>query len=200
MRFSSIPDKRCSKFENFCATSRTGLLPTIQWLISLERTPPPTRRLLTIERTQGWSMLVFYHLQQLSYLRTHDLISASVPVPTTFFSRPSVNSDAGKPRHESILKINDAAVAAWSSRLWAAYVMLQLAHLREDRALLRKRQRALNRLSPSENERAEVARRWDAWYNELAVNLSYLPMTIHWYVFPRLSNPACSLLLTYIPT
>lgn len=161
-----------------------GLLPTIQWLISLERTPPPTRRLLNIERTQGWSMLAFYHLQHLSYLRTHDLIPTSVPLPTSrllsgFSSAPG--SSSGKPRSQQpVIKINDAAVSTWSSRLWAVYVVLQLAHLREDRTLLLKRQRALNRLNPGEKERAELASRWDAWYNELAANLSYLPMTIHW--------------------
>jgi len=131
-------------------------------------------------------MLAFYHLQQLSYLRTHDLIPAAVPLPFSLLSRSRSRSgsspSSGKPRRQSAVNINDDAVATWSSRLWAAYVVLQLAHLREDRALLRKRQRALNRLSPSEKERAELARRWDAWYNELVVNLSYLPMTIHWYV------------------
>ncbi|KAI0255160.1 hypothetical protein BJV78DRAFT_1119946 [Lactifluus subvellereus] len=148
-----------------------GILPIIQWLISLERSPPPTRRLLTIERTQGWSMLAFYPLQHFSYLRTHELIPAALPLPSL----------SGKPRR---VAINDPAVSLWSTRLWAAYVVLQLAHLREDRALLLKRQRALNRLSPREKlqpeERAELARRWDSLYNELAVNLSYLPMTIHW--------------------
>ncbi|SRR6266702_1193102 len=147
------------------------MLPIVQWLISLERAPPPTRRLLTIERTQGWSMLAFFPLQQLSFLRTNDLVPAALPLPT-----PS-----GKPRH---VTINDGAVSLWSTRFWMAYVVLQLAHLREDRALLVKRQRALEKLSAREKlqpqERAELARRWDAWYNELAVNLSYLPMTIHW--------------------
>jgi len=46
------------------------------------------------------------------------------------------------------------------------------------------KQRALDKLSTREKlqpeERAELVRRWDAWYNELVVNLSYLPMTIHW--------------------
>jgi len=164
----------------------TGLLPTVQWLISLERTPPPTRRLLNIERTQGWSMLAFYHLQHLSYLRKHDLIPTSVPLPTSRLLSGSSRvhgSSSGKPRgQQPVIKINDAAVSMWSTRLWAVYVVLQLAHLREDRTLLLKRQRALNRLNPSEKERAELASRWDAWYNELAANLSYLPMTIHWCV------------------
>jgi hypothetical protein len=142
------------------------MLPIIQWLIALERTPPPTRRLHTIERTQGWSMLAFYPLQQLSFLRTNDLVPAALPLP-------------GKPRRI----INDRAVSMWSTRFWMAYVVLQLAHLREDRTLLVKRQRALDKLNSREKlqpqERAELARRWDAWYNELAVNLSFLPMTVH---------------------
>jgi hypothetical protein len=116
-------------------------------------------------------MLAFYPLQHLSYLRTHDLIPTALPFPS--LSR--------KPRR---VAINEAAVSVWSSRLWAVYVVLQLAHLREDRALLLKQQRTLNRLSPREKESAELARRWDTWYNELAANLSYLPMTIHWYLTP----------------
>jgi len=150
------------------------MLPIIQWLISLEHAPPPSRRLLTIERTQGWSMLAFYPLQHLSYFRKHDLIPTASPLPAGL---PSQSSE--KPRRATL---SNAAVALWSSRLWATYVVLQLAHLREDRTLLIKTQRALSRLSSVEKERAELARRWDKWYNELAVNLSFLPMTIHWYV------------------
>ena len=163
------------------------MLPIIQWLISLERTPPPTRRLLTIERTQGWSMLAFYPLQHLSYFRKHDIIPAALPLPTVLPSQSS-----GKPRQVSI---NVPAVSLWSSRLWATYIVLQLAHLREDRTLLIKKQRALRLLSPAERvekKRAELAHRWDRWYNELAVNLSFLPMTIHWYVsFPFYSRFTC---------
>jgi hypothetical protein len=150
------------------------MLPIIQWLISLEHTPPPTRRLLTIERTQGWSMLAFYPLQHLSYFRKHDLIPTALPLPAVLPSQSSV-----KPRQATI---NVAAVSRWSTRLWATYIVLQLAHLREDRTLLIKKQRALKRLGAAEKEHVELARRWDRWYNELAVNLSFLPMTIHWYV------------------
>src|SRR6266702_983885 len=151
------------------------MLPIIQWLIALERAPPPIRRLLTIERTQGWSMLAFFPLQQLSFLCTNDLVPPALPLPT-----PS-----GKPRR---VTINDGVVSLWSTHLLMAYIVLQLAHLCEDRALLVKQQRALEKLSACEKlqpqERAELARRWDAWYNELAVNLSYLPMTIHWSAPP----------------
>jgi len=117
-------------------------------------------------------MLAFYPLQHLSYFRKHDIIPTSLPLPAVLPSQSS-----GKPRRATI---NVAAVAQWSSRLWATYVVLQLAHLREDRTLLIKKQRALSQLSSVGKERAELALRWDRWYNELAVNLSFLPMTIHW--------------------
>lgn len=119
-------------------------------------------------------MLTFYPLQHLSYFRKHDLIPAALPLPAVLSSQSS-----GKP-HEAT--INVAAVSRWSTRLWATYIVLQLAHLREDRALLIKKHRAVKRLGSAEKERAELAGQWDRWYNELAVNLSFLPMTIHWYV------------------
>jgi len=159
-----------------------GMLPTIQWLISLERASPPTRRLRTIERTQGWLLLAFYHLQHLFYLSKHELIPLSSSIPS-FLSLPSSSSSVfseARGRSGAAVTINGSALSVWSSRFWAAYVVLQLAHLREDRALIVKRQRTINRLSPKEKERVEFKRRWDEWYNELAVNLSYLPMTIHW--------------------
>jgi hypothetical protein len=119
-------------------------------------------------------MLAFYPLQHLAYFRKLDLIPTALPLPVGLPSQPS-----GKPRR---VTINGAAVAQWATRFWATYIVLQLAHLREDRTLLIKKQRALSRLSSVGEERAELARRWDRWYNELAVNLSFLPMTIHWYV------------------
>ena len=141
-------------------------------MISLERSPPPTRRLHTIERTQGWTMLFFFPLQHLSFLRTNDLVPRRIPTA------------------------NDRTLSLWSTRFWMAYVVLQLAHLREDRALLVKRQRALDKLNAREKlqplERVELARRWDAWYNELAVNLSFLPMTAHGSVRPPYPFPCVS--------
>ncbi|KAI9450923.1 hypothetical protein BJY52DRAFT_1215282 [Lactarius psammicola] len=81
-----------------------------------------------------------------------------------------------------------------------AYIVLQLAHLREDRVLFVEQQSALDSLSTREKLRpqecAELARRWDAWYNELAVNLSYLPATIHCElrrVFSEMTSGTCYL-------
>ncbi|KZV73005.1 hypothetical protein PENSPDRAFT_750479 [Peniophora sp. CONT] len=149
-----------------------GILPIIQWLVALERSPPPTRKLLNIERTQGWAMLAFYPLDQVYYLITHGVMSPSVSLPLPLIAEKASSGKAKK------LELNSTKLTLWSTRCWMVYVVLQLAHLREDRALLVKRQRSLKKVRGPEH--AEVKRRWDAWYNELAVNLAYLPLTIHW--------------------
>ncbi|KIM27539.1 hypothetical protein M408DRAFT_329981 [Serendipita vermifera MAFF 305830] len=158
-----------------------GLLPIIQWLLSLSRTPPPTRSLKTIETLQALSMLVYYPLEHLSFLSTKKVISLS-PTCTTKYS-------------------------LWSSRAWAIYVVLQFLHLREDWGLVMMRERALKRdarttittattSSTREGEKqlgasmsayaeeqhlqAEILKRKSAIINELIVNLGYLPLTVHW--------------------
>ncbi|KAI9463229.1 hypothetical protein BJY52DRAFT_1115715, partial [Lactarius psammicola] len=79
---SSTQRESYDRYGNTCSLSGLwGVLPIIQWLISLERAPPPTR-CLTIERTQGWSILVFFPLRQFSFLRTNDFVSAALPLST----------------------------------------------------------------------------------------------------------------------
>ncbi|THH09297.1 hypothetical protein EW145_g2109 [Phellinidium pouzarii] len=151
-----------------------GLLPIYQWLSSLERMPPPTRELLTIERIQGWSMLLYYPLEHLYYLRANGLLSASVFLPIPFFKSISV-------------KLNTTKLAIWSARAWALYVFLQFAHLRQDFRLLKLRERALAKVkgkssTETEVEKVELRQRWDALRNEFVSNLGYLPLTIHWCV------------------
>lgn len=148
-----------------------GLLPIFQWLISLERTPPPTRNLHTIERIQGWAMLGYYPLEHVSYLRSHDLIPATVPLPSPYFS------NTAKP-----ININAGKLGMWSCRFWALYVFMQFAHLREDRKLLLQRERSLKKgKTPAmAGELEDLSRRWDAYWNEMVVNLGNLPLSIHW--------------------
>lgn len=84
------------------------------------------------------------------------------------------------------ISLDIGTLGIWSTRFWAAYVMLQFAHLAEDRRLLKSRERALKKekgkLAPEEKllDMKEIASRWDALYNEFVVNLGYLPLTIHW--------------------
>ncbi|KZP22809.1 hypothetical protein FIBSPDRAFT_786864 [Athelia psychrophila] len=148
-----------------------GLLPIFQWLISLERTPPPTRRLLTIERIQGWAMLGYYPLEHISYLRSNDLIPATIPSPVSYLS------DTAKP-----IEINAGKLGMWSCRFWAFYVVLQFAHLREDRKLLQQRERTLKKgkMPAMAGELEDLSRRWDSYWNEMVVNMGNLPLTIHW--------------------
>ncbi|KIY51712.1 hypothetical protein FISHEDRAFT_36456 [Fistulina hepatica ATCC 64428] len=150
----------CRKFAGIIGDSRTswriwGLLPIFQWLISLERTPQPTRRHLQIERLQGWSMLGYYPFEHACYLLSHGIISS--------------------PRFKS------KSLSMWSCRFWLAYVALQLFHLREDRTLLLAREHALRKAKGTgslEKGRADLRRKWDAFWNELVENAANLPIAI----------------------
>ncbi|KAK7690443.1 hypothetical protein QCA50_005541 [Cerrena zonata] len=155
-----------------------GLLPIFRWLISLERNPPPTRKLLTIERLQGWAMLGYYPLEHLYYLVSHSVIPSEFSLPSLGSLLPFSSSES-KGRSISL----DAGVLSrTSTRLWALYVFLQLAHLREDQRLLTMTQRSLGRSKTPAAlaEREELRKRWDAFWSEVVVNVSYVPLTIHW--------------------
>ncbi|KAF7312216.1 TPR-REGION domain-containing protein [Mycena indigotica] len=168
-----------SKFASIISDSQMlgrfwGLLQIFQWLISLERTQQPTRNLLTIERLQGWSMLGYYPLEHLSYLRTHDVIPASVSSPVSIFD------STAKP-----ISLDSGFLSRWSCRFWASYIVLQFAHLREDRQLLQFQQRALRRKSRgtvTAAEKQDLARKWDAYFSGLLVNACNLPLALHWSI------------------
>ncbi|KAJ7052555.1 hypothetical protein C8F01DRAFT_1170399, partial [Mycena amicta] len=168
-----------------------GLLQIFQWLISLERSQQPTRNLLTIERLQGWSMLGYYPLEHLYYLRTHDIIPTSLPSPA-FLLDPTA-----KP-----IPLDSAILSRWSCRFWASYVVLQFAHLREDRKLLQLQQRTLRRKSkgtPSKTETQELRRKWDAYWSGLLVNACNLPLSLHWSINGGLiRNPLIVDILSFI--
>lgn len=124
-------------------------------------------------------MLAYYPLEHLYYLLSHSLIPSTVP------SIKSVFSSNAKPT-----KLDPNAIGIWSTRFWAFYVFLQFAHLREDRKLLQARERAISKAKRgpggtgiSAAEKKELGDRWDAFWNEVVVNLGYLPLTVHWLVF-----------------
>ncbi|KAJ7284857.1 hypothetical protein C8J57DRAFT_1289667 [Mycena rebaudengoi] len=148
-----------------------GLFQIFQWLISLERSQQPTRNLLTIERLQGWSMLGYYPFEHLCYLRLHDVIPSTVPSPS------SILNPAAKP-----IKLDTEYLTLWSCRFWLSYVVLQFAHLREDRLLLQLQQRALRRKSKgpmTPAEKRDLQRRWDAFWSGMLVNMCNLPLALH---------------------
>ncbi|KAF8910563.1 hypothetical protein CPB84DRAFT_1672521 [Gymnopilus junonius] len=167
----------CAKFDSLLGDSRTlwriwGLLPIFQWLISLERTPPATRTLLTIERLQGWSMLAYYPLEHLYYLLSHGIIPRKILSPASFFSSK-----------KKLIHLNPGKLSLWSCRFWAVYVVLHFAHLIEDRKLLKQRHNSIRKAKGTgltREEKMEMQQRWDAFWSEVVINLGYLPLTIHW--------------------
>ncbi|EMD33944.1 hypothetical protein CERSUDRAFT_117472 [Gelatoporia subvermispora B] len=154
-----------------------GLFPIIQWLSAIERNPPPTRKLLTIERLQGWSMLAYYPLEHLYYLVSHSIIPAAIPAIS--LSALLAPKGSAKSKH---VTLNAGSLALWSCRFWAIYVVLQFVHLREDMRLLKLRQRSLGKAKTStvEAEKAELKKRRNALWTELVANIGNFPLTIHW--------------------
>ncbi|KAJ6494699.1 hypothetical protein C8R47DRAFT_1116856 [Mycena vitilis] len=152
-----------------------GLFQVFQWLISLERTQQPTRNRLNIERLQGWSMLGYYPFEHLCYLRIHDVIPATVASPA------SLLNPSAKPFY---LDAKDLSLV--SCRFWASYVILQFAHLREDRQLLQQQQRTLRKgksgSGPTPAEKQDLQHRWDAYWSGLLVNICNLPLALHYSV------------------
>ncbi|KAG1744049.1 uncharacterized protein EDB91DRAFT_1246930 [Suillus paluster] len=147
-----------------------GLLPIFQWMISMERNPPPTRTLHTIERLQGWSMLGFYPLEHLYYLRAHNLIPTSIPSLSAILGRSSKR-----------ISLNENRLIIWSCRCWLLYTVLQFAHLREDIKLLLTRQKNLRKGKGfSADDKEDLRKRWDALLNELVANTANLPLALHW--------------------
>lgn len=140
-------------------------------MISLERNPQPTRNLLNIERLQGWSMLGYYPLEHLSYLVSHNVVP----------SKSTLNLSPFLAKKRSI-DLNADNLSVWSVRCWALYVVLQFAHLREDRALLQAKYRALRKVGLKPAEKEEIKKRWDAYWTDLVINLANFPLAVHWLV------------------
>ena len=116
-------------------------------------------------------MLLYYPLEHLYYLRSKDILPTTLNISLPFLRAFTVRLDTLK-------------LALWSTRAWLLYILLQLAHLREDAKLLKLRSRSVTKVKGDEAqaEKADLARRWDTWWSELFSNLGNLPLSIHWYV------------------
>lgn len=160
-----------------------GLFPIISWAQSLNdpATQPKDGQLLLIQRLQAWSMLLYYPLEHTYYL-------------------------AGK----GVFKIQPKRIGQlviWSCRFWAAYVVLQILHIRRSFVLLSRERASIlhaarhrvashglsSSLSPDkptlglessvESDRVrleaiQVQRR--ALRQDCWVQAGYLPLTAHW--------------------
>ncbi|ORX82080.1 hypothetical protein K493DRAFT_326973 [Basidiobolus meristosporus CBS 931.73] len=84
----------------------SGLVPMLQAILAVERSPPASRTLLWVERLQNLSMVIYYPLEHIYWLGAHNVIPLSTE------------------------KTNK--ISLWSCRFWAAYVVLQFIHSYEE--------------------------------------------------------------------
>lgn len=149
-----------------------AMLPSVPTIYN----PPPSLardpRAHLISSLQIISMLIYYPLENLTYLASKGVVPLS---PTTA-----------------------AKWSIWSVRAWAAYVFLDLVRLWDQRKDLLRRERALKyarenrdvneKLADANNvsndatvrEAAALKADWVAFYEVLVNDLGYAPLTIHW--------------------
>lgn len=137
--------------------------------MSLSKYPPATPKLATIERLQCYAMLAYYPLEHLFYLRMHDVIPPFIWLP--FQWKPTL--------------LHPGKLVKWSCRFLAVYLLLQFAHLNEDRKLLAKKEKALARATgaEAETEKVELKKKWAALRTATISTAVKLPTSLHWYVF-----------------
>lgn len=117
-----------------------GLLTTVRWLTSIERSPCTTRKLRTIERLQAWSIFLYYPLEHITYLLDHQIIPAELSLGR--------GTDADRPNPKSVgatIKLNYGKLARASMGLWGAYLSLQLLHLFDDNKKIKRQERLLGK-------------------------------------------------------
>ncbi|GAA5898489.1 hypothetical protein JCM6882_007795 [Rhodosporidiobolus microsporus] len=149
-----------------------GLFPILSWAQSLNdpASQPADKQILLLEKLQAWSMILYYPLEHIYYL-------------------------AGK----GVFKISPKrinTIALWSCRFWAAYVVLQIFHIRRSFQLLSLDRIALTRSTRErvrnggsvtekavEEEKAQMKalqKREKDLKRDCWVQAGYLPLTAHW--------------------
>ncbi|KAG9013092.1 hypothetical protein FRB94_003926 [Tulasnella sp. JGI-2019a] len=149
-----------------------GILPIMNWAAKLEQNPNPNPRLLTIERLQALSMLVYFPLDNLYFFGKHSLCPMTAQRKTS--------------------------LSLWATRAWAAYVVLQLLHLREDVNVLEKRGQNLRVMIKEQKEKKDlviptgptdsdmkaeygaIKKKRSALVLDFIANLAYFPQAVHW--------------------
>ncbi|GAA5972116.1 hypothetical protein JCM11641_002503 [Rhodosporidiobolus odoratus] len=149
-----------------------GLFPILSWAQSLNdpETQPQDKQLFLLEKLQAWSMLLYYPLEHTYYLASKGVFSL----------KPS--------------RIN--SIAIWSCRFWAAYVVLQIFHIRRSFQIVNRSRSTLARSARERVQSGEVTTaeavqeekqqltalrekekelKRDCW-----VQAGYLPLTAHW--------------------
>lgn len=118
-----------------------GLLPMVQWMISIERKPPVTRKLHTIQRLQGWSMLGYYPFEHVYWFLSHSIIPSVVTLPS--FSGALASSS--EKLHQKKVTLDPGQLSRVSCRFWLVYIFLQFLQYGEDQRSLIRKERELRK-------------------------------------------------------
>ena len=86
-------------------------------------------------------MLAYYPLEHTYYMLAHDIIPTTFALPTLASLIPFATS---KPSNK-LVTLNKGAFGMWSCRFWAAYIILQFVHMKEDFNLLKIREKAVSK-------------------------------------------------------
>ena len=129
-----------------------GLLAIYQWGKAAVFDPPADGVLVRIGLAQVAVNVAFQGLENLAYLGQHGVL-----------------------QREPRLVLRDWV---WSSRFWAAHVLLEFARLARVRVLWDRE------TLDGDDKEAKVKRKEavEAWWRELLINVFYAPMTMHWSV------------------
>lgn len=159
-----------------------GMVPLIDWLFAIIRDiqsgnygtkvnplPPPPKFDRYLNNLKLWSLIFYQPLENIAYLGNHKIIKISAKT--------------------------EMALWCWSSRFWAAYVILELIRLSKD--YLTNYLYQSNALKSNSNLTEKSKKNQSGfinnsiitlktlpsnWYKDLLINLSYLPLTAHWSI------------------
>lgn len=124
-------------------------------------------------------------MEQLYYLRAHDIIPAAVTLPVL-----------GKK-----VGLNAKKLLQTSSRFYLAYILLEFFRLKERTGLLYTKQKALSRTNTNNVEAdAELTNNWKAHQLATAYNACRLPGALHWYVHSQQSSVLLDLFFVALDT
>ncbi|GJE94579.1 hypothetical protein PsYK624_107490 [Phanerochaete sordida] len=155
----------------------TGTLSMLRWLKLIESTPYKTRRLRTIERLQGWSILLYFPIEHITYLIGHEVVPAQWS-----FSLPFASKGAGEKASPWTFNVPVGPLVKFSMALWGLYTALQLAHYREDLKGLAQDEANISKTkTPATKQKlAEIRRKRNLIMGETVGQLCNLPLAIHW--------------------
>lgn len=127
-----------------------GLVPLAVWAADTARAPPTDAVLRAVAYTQVAANILYQPLENVAYLAMHGVL-------------PGVSD-----RAQTLLWI-------YSCYLWAAHVVLDFVRVAREYQLAKREERKAKGGKPYKSKVS-----WKSWWQPLVINMSYLPLTVHW--------------------